>query len=195
MIMLCQRSQMRRVRHGYPIVSTSGPHLGEALVVRRCGSQTSRYRVKLRYRLSACVSCDLVSSKHHMEGPLPVKKSSDLACELAVLVDQCLFGDQPWPPDRERIPVLIQKLSQLEDVSAGSSEFVMFHNTDLLSAFMGISEDCDIVTTLEGRGLLSKEERESVFEQWDRGTVDWIWLERRVRRAYLQHANGAERLI
>jgi hypothetical protein len=127
---------------------------------------------------------------------------SEVIQTLHAMIHERLFGTRPWLADRDTIWAVDRKLKALglsepvpgmpntEQATSLGREL----NFDLMYAFMGVWEPCEIPGILEDRGLISQDEILEVDERCEDGEDPETVLLPLVRRAFYQHFSAGARV-
>jgi hypothetical protein len=101
----------------------------------------------------------------------------DIHSELHALIDQLLFGPDPWPESREVNLDLSKKLERmgLKQQVAGQPEGTTMvtplgkkHHIELVMVFIGLWAIDDMPTILEDHGVIDEQECTKIYEQFER---------------------------
>jgi hypothetical protein len=120
---------------------------------------------------------------------------SEILAEVEAMIFARLFGSGPWLADRESAVVLSRRLEQLglEERVPDTSD--TWRNTplgrelhfDLLMVFVGLWDEWDMVSILEGHGFIDDLEVEHIQNLLQAGRDPEIVLKKHVREAYLKY--------
>lgn len=111
---------------------------------------------------------------------------------LESLVDEILFGPEPWPPEPHHVQNLIASL-RLEEVDSDNEKTVRTStlgrlvHLDLYLAFLGICEPADIPLILLEYELCDREEAHWLWDQLEAKREVGKWLRKRLQFAYRDH--------
>ncbi len=124
-------------------------------------------------------------------------EKTEVMKELHAMVVYRLFGERPWNADVETLIAMSNMLFRLElqeylpgsTVTYRATELGKELNLDLITAFIGLSDDFDILFTLEEFGLINESEGDRISELMETGADPGKMLLPMVRSAYLRHYN------
>ena len=118
----------------------------------------------------------------------------DVIEEMHAMIDERLFGSRLWLVDRETAGAVERRLNDLgllERIAADVDTWRMTPlgrelKADLVKVFVGLTDECDSVWTLEDHGLLDESDASRIYDLMERRDRE-IVLRPYVQKAYRQH--------
>src|SRR4029077_19375409 len=116
----------------------------------------------------------------------------DILCELHAVIATRLLGEGPWLMEREDALKSNERALEMgleEQVNRDTWRLTALGKEmdfDLLPIFMGRWDYRDIPIILDQRGLITKSEADSIYEQWAKCHDPSGAMNSHVRKAYLR---------
>jgi vacuolar-type H+-ATPase subunit C/Vma6 len=116
----------------------------------------------------------------------------DILCEMHAVIATRLLGKGPWLMEREDALKSNERALEMrlkEQVTRDTSKLTSLGKEldfDLLSVFMGRWDYRDIPIILEQRGLITKLDADSIYEQWAKCHDPNGAMKSYVRKSYLR---------
>jgi hypothetical protein len=127
---------------------------------------------------------------------------TEVARRLHQMVDERLFGNKPWPIEKESTEAAHTKLFEMGlleyvpgmDQTCRNTPLGTELQVNLLEAFMGLWDEFELPEVLEMRGLLKKQEVEYLQKVLSKGAGWEQTFKDYVRRAYSAYYNPTQSL-